>query len=93
MQLSNNANFNLQELRELLSDETYGSAIDLDYREHRYRFSKEGDHIIVNLESDNVGSIYFQSFDRVRFEDWGTEQNVFVEWLDELDAHLYNYSV
>lgn len=93
MLLQNNANFNLQELRELLSDETYGSAIDIDYREHRYTFSKEDDHILVNLEYDNVGYIYFSGYDKVTFQDWSTDQDIYVEWLDELDAYMYNYSV
>lgn len=93
MELSNNANFELQELRDLVNGESWGSAIDIDYRDHSYTFSKEDDHILVNVDSENVGYIYFHDYDVVRFENWDTEQNVFIEWLDELDAHLYEYEV
>ncbi|OEL08255.1 hypothetical protein [Staphylococcus equorum] len=93
MELSNNANFDLQELRELVTGESWGSAIDVNYRDNKYGFSKEDDHILVNVNSENVGYIKFENYDVVSFENWDTDQIKIISWFDELDAHLFDYQV
>ncbi|MDG0820708.1 hypothetical protein M4L90_12335 [Staphylococcus equorum] len=93
MELSNNANFDLQELREIVTGESWGTAIDIDFRDNSYSFSKEDGHILVNVNSENVGHLNFENFDVVSFENWDTDQIIIISWLDELDAHLFEYQV
>ncbi|MCG1060641.1 hypothetical protein K4S75_11345 [Staphylococcus epidermidis] len=92
MILTNEANFELQELRELTTNNS-GQAIDFNFRGHHYTFVSEDDHIILQIDGDNIGYLWFESYDEVRFEDWDTDKNVWVEWLDELDAYIYKYEV
>ncbi|MDH9600733.1 hypothetical protein PZN54_11130 [Staphylococcus capitis] len=92
MILTNEANFELQELRELTTNNS-GQAIDFNFRGHHYTFVSEDDHIILRIDGDNIGYLWFESYDEVRFEYWDTDKNVWVEWLDELDAYIYKYEV
>ncbi|HDM8576025.1 TPA: hypothetical protein P0P67_002639 [Staphylococcus aureus] len=90
MKLENNQNFELIELEGLF--DTYGNAIDLDFRGHQYSFTVENDHIIVNMDSDNKGYLWFAKYDNptheLKFEDWDNDKAVFVTWLDELATYL-----
>ncbi|HCX2884263.1 TPA: hypothetical protein OZI11_002482 [Staphylococcus aureus] len=92
MKLMTNDNFQLNDLRELVSGE-YGSAIDFKFRDNNYTFSSEGDHVIVRLREDSIGYIKFKSFDNVRFESFEDDKNYTIEWMDELDALIMDYEV
>lgn len=90
MKLKNNYYYELLELEALF--ESYRTAIDLDFRDHHYTFSVESDHIIVNLDGENVGYLWFAKNANpkreLKFEHWDNDKIVFVRWLDELATYL-----
>jgi len=90
MKLKNNYYYELLELEALF--DSYRTAIDVHFREHHYTFSVESDHIIVNLDGENVGYLWFAKNANpkreLKFEHWDNDKVVFVRWLDELATYL-----
>lgn len=98
MIVQNNDNTRLVEFMENLDS---GFAIEQTYGKDQdsindYRFYKENGNILVYLNDELIGHLQqtpYGTYEQLMFEHWDTEQYKKVEWLDELDAYLFNYSV
>lgn len=98
MLVQNNNNTRLVEFMENLDS---GFAIEQTYGKDQdsindYRFYKENGNILVYLNDELIGHLQqtpYGTYEQLMFEHWDTEQYKKVEWLDELDAYLFNYVV
>lgn len=93
MKIYNNDNTRLIEVMDGLGN---GLAISQTFRNNTYEFYKENNNILVRLDSETIGHIEripYGTYEQLRFEDWDTEKILIIEWLDELDAYLFNYEV
>lgn len=94
MKIYNNDNTQLIEVMEGLSK---GFAINQTFRTNHYEFYKENiDTVLVRIDGDTVGHLQycpFGTFEQLYFENWDNEKFTLVEWLDEIDAELFNYEV
>lgn len=73
-----------------------GMAISQTFRSHSYEFYKENNNILVRLDGETVGHLEqtpYGTFEELKFEDWDNEKVLRIEWLDELDAYIFNYEV
>lgn len=103
MIVQNNDNTQLIEFMENLEsgfaiEQTYGKdKFSLDkFSESNYRFYKENGNVLVYVNDELIGHLQqtpYGTYEQLMFEHWDTEQYKKVEWLDELDAYLFNYSV
>lgn len=91
MYLTDNDNFKLGELRELVAIGNNNGAIDYRYGDRFYTFLAENDHVIVQLNTENIGYIWFESIDDVKFENWNDNTNYYLIWFDELDDKIYGF--
>ena len=93
MKIYNNDNTQLVEVMQGLEN---GQAISQTFRGHSYEFYKENNNLLVRLAGDTVGHLFITqwgTFEQLGFEAWDTEQYKSIEWLDELDAYIFNYEV
>lgn len=93
MKIYNNDNTQLVEVMQGLEN---GQAISQTFRGHSYEFYKENNNVLVRLAGDTIGHLFITqwgTFEKLGFEDWDTEQYKSIEWLDELDAYIFNYEV
>lgn len=98
MIVQNNDNTRLVEFMENLES---GFAIEQTYGKDKflindYRFYKENGNILVYVNDELIGHLQqtpYGTYEQLIFEHWDTEQHKVVEWVDELDAYLFNYSV
>lgn len=73
-----------------------GLAISQTFRDHSYEFYKENNKILIRLESETVGHLEktpYGTYEQLRFEDWINDKVLKFEWLDEIDAYIFNYEV
>lgn len=93
MKIYNEDNTQLIEVMDGLGN---GLAINQTFRNNSYEFYKENNNIIVRLDSETIGHIEripYGTYEQLRFEDWDTEKILIIEWLDELDAYIFEYEV
>ena len=93
MIIYNNDNTRLIEVMDGLEN---GHAINQTFRDHSYEFYKENSNIIVRLDGETIGDlekIPYGTYEQLRFDNWDKMETFMVEWLDELDAYLFNYEV
>ena len=93
MIIYNNDNTRLIEVMDGLKN---GLAISQTFRNHSYEFYKENDNILVRLDGETIGhleKIPYGTYEQLRFDNWDKMETFIVEWLDELDAYLFNYEV
>lgn len=98
MKVQNNDNTQLIEFMENLEsgfaiEQTYGKD---KYSINDYKFYKENGNILVYLNGDLIGHLEqteYGTYEQLLFEHWDKEQYKKVEWLDELDAFLFDYVV
>ena len=93
MKIYNNDNTRLIEVMDGLGN---GLAINQTFRNNTYEFYKENNNILVRLDSETIGHIEripYGTYEQLRFEDWDTEKILIIEWLDELDAYIFEYEV
>lgn len=93
MIIYNEDNTQLVEFMEGLEN---GLAISQTFRNNSYEFYKENDNILVRLEGETVGHLEqtpYGIYEQLKFEDWDNEKVLRIEWLDELDAYIFNYEV
>ena len=73
-----------------------GSAISQKFRNSSYEFYKENDNILVRIEGETIGhleTIPYGTYEQLRFDNWDRMETMVIEWLDELDAYIFNYEV
>ena len=46
-----------------------------------------------NIRSKHLEKIPYGTYEQLRFNNWDKMETFMVEWLDELDAYLFNYEV
>lgn len=93
MKIFNNDNTRLIKVMDGLED---GFAINQTFRSRSYEFYKENNNILVRLDGETVGhleQIPYGTYEQLRFDNWDKMETFIVEWLDELDAYLFNYEV
>ena len=93
MEIYNNDNTRLIELMEGLSN---GLAINQTFRTNHYEFYKENNNILVRLDGKIIGhleQIPYGTYEQLRFDNWDKMETFIIEWLDELDAYLFEYEV
>ena len=93
MIIYNNDNTRLIEVMDGLEN---GLAINQTFRSNSYEFYKENNNILVRLDGEIIGhleKIPYGTYEQLRFEDWDKEKILTIEWLDELDAYLFDYEV
>jgi len=84
------------QLIEVIDGLDNGLAISQTFRNSTYEFYKENNNILVRLDSETIGHIEripYGTYEQLRFEDWDTEKILIIEWLDELDAYIFEYEV
>ena len=84
------------QLIEVIDGLNNGLAISQTFRNNTYEFYKENNNILVRLDSETIGHIEripYGTYEQLRFEDWDTEKILIIEWLDELDAYIFEYEV
>lgn len=98
MIVQNNDNTQLIEFMDNLDkgfaiEQTYGKDQDSI---NDYRFYKENGNVLVYVNDELVGHLQqtpYGTYEQLLFEHWDIEQYKKVEWLDELDAYLFDYVV
>ena len=93
MIIYNNDNTRLIEVMDGLEN---GLAINQTFRSNSYEFYKENGNILVRLDGETTGhleKIPYGTYEQLRFENWDKMETFMVEWLDELDAYLFEYEV
>ena len=93
MKIYNNDNTQLIEFMEDLNN---GMAISQTFRGHYYEFYKENDNVLVRIAGDTIGhleQIPYGTYEQLRFDNWDKMETMVIEWLDELDAYIFNYEV
>ena len=93
MIIYNNDNTRLIEVMDGLEN---GLAINQIFRSNSYEFYKENNNILVRLDSETIGhleKIPYGKYEQLRFDNWDKMETMVVEWLDELDAYLFDYEV
>ena len=93
MIIYNNDNTRLIEVMDGLDN---GHAINQTFRDHSYEFYKENSNIIVRLDGETIGDlekIPYGTYEQLRFDNLDKMETFMVEWLDELDAYLFDYEV
>ena len=93
MKIYNNDNTQLIEVMDGLDN---GLAISQTFRTNHYEFYKKNNNALVRLDGETVGHLEqtpYGTYEQLRFEDWDKMETFIVEWLDELDAYLFNYEV
>ena len=91
MIIYNNDNTRLIEVMDGLEN---GLAINQTFRSNSYEFYKENDNILVRLDGETIGhleKIPYGTYEQLRFDNWDKMETMVIEWLDELDAHLFDY--
>ena len=93
MIIYNNDNTRLIEVMDGLEN---GLAINQTFRSNSYEFYKENNNILVRLDGETIGhleKIPYGTYEQLRFDNWDKMVTMVIEWLDELDAYLFNYEV
>ena len=93
MIIYNNDNTRLIEVMDGLEN---GLAINQTFRSNSYEFYKENGNVLVRLDGEIIGHLEqtpYGTYEQLRFEDWDKEKILTIEWLDELDAYLFDYEV
>ena len=93
MIIYNNDNTRLIEVMDGLEN---GLAINQTFRSNSYEFYKENSNILVRLDGETIGhleKIPYGTYEQLRFDNWDKMETMVIEWLDELDAHLFDYEV
>ena len=93
MIIYNNDNTRLIEVMDGLDN---GHAINQTFRSNSYEFYKENGNILVRLDGETIGyleKIPYGTYEQLRFDNWDKMETFMVEWLDELDAYLFDYEV
>ena len=93
MIIYNNDNTRLIEVMDGLEN---GLAINQIFRSNSYEFYKENNNILVRLDGEIIGhleKIPYGTYEQLRFDNWDKMETMVIEWLDELDAYLFNYEV
>ena len=93
MIIYNNDNTRLIEVMDGLEN---GLAINQTFRSNSYEFYKENGNILVRLDGETIGhleKIPYGTYEQLRFDNWDKMETMVIEWLDELDAHLFDYEV
>ena len=84
------------QLIEFFEELNNGMAINQTFRSNSYEFYKENNNILVRLDGEIIGhleKIPYGTYEQLRFDNWDKIETFIVEWLDELDAYLFNYEV
>lgn len=93
MIIYNNDNTGLIEVMDGLEN---GLAINQTFRGNSYEFYKENNNILVRLDGEIIGhleKIPYGTYEQLKFDNWDKMETMVIEWLDELDAYLFNYEV
>lgn len=83
-------------LIEVINGLKNGYAINQTFRNNHYEFYKENNNLLIRIDSETIGHIEktpYGTYEELRFENWNDEKVLTVEWLDEIDAHIFNYEV
>lgn len=84
------------QLIEFMEDLNNGMAISQTFRNNSYEFYKENGNILVRLDGEIIGhleQIPYGTYEQLKFDNWDKMETFIIEWLDELDAHLFDYEV
>ena len=93
MIIYNNDNTRLIEVMDGLEN---GLAINQTFRSNSYEFYKENNNILVRLDGETIGHIEkipYGTYEQLIFDNWDKMETMVIEWLDELDAYLFDYEV
>ena len=93
MIIYNNDNTRLIEVMDGLEN---GLVINQTFRSNSYEFYKENNNILLRLDGETIGhleKIPYGTYEQLRFDNWDKMETMVIEWLDELDAHLFDYEV
>ena len=84
------------QLIEFFEELNNGMAINQTFRTNHYEFYKENGNILLRLDGETIGhleKIPYGTYEQLRFDNWDKMETMVIEWLDELDAHLFDYEV
>ena len=93
MIIYNNDNTRLIEVMDGLEN---GLAINQTFRSNSYEFYKENGNILLRLDGETIGhleKIPYCTYEQLRFDNCDKMETFIIEWLDELDAYLFDYEV